>query len=362
VQLDPVVPPAKLFSDYTYLSSTSATMAAHLRELAGALASRLALGPISRVLELGSNDGTFLAALQPTGARVLGVDPAANVAARAEAAGVPTRVAFFSSETAPALRDEAGPFDLVVALNVVAHTPDFVDLLAGARAALARGGTFVMEAAHVAQTILRGAIDTIYHEHVHCFSLHALVLACARAGLTIVDVEALPHIQGGSLRVFARATDEGPRVAPTVAATLAEEQHAGVTHLRAYARVGALAERLRQDLPARLRALRSADGRRRPVVAVGASARGVVLLNHCGLGPDDVDVVVDDTPLKQGKLVPGVHVPVRDWSAVPRDADLVVLLLAWNYRDELLAKLRALTTGARVDVLIPLPKIEALSL
>jgi hypothetical protein len=214
-----------------------------------------------------------------------------------------------------------------------------------------------MECAHVAQTILRGAIDTVYHEHVYSFSLHALQHAFARAGLAIVDVETVP-VQGGSLRVFARTADGAPAVAPSVPALLADEARAGVTRLETYTAVGAVAEALRRDLPARLRALRGAPPR--PVVALGAPARGVVLLNHCGLGPTDVDVVVDDTPLKRGKLVPGARIPVADWSAIPRDADVVGLLLSWNYRGEMLAKLRARTSRARI--LVPLPKIEELSL
>jgi SAM-dependent methyltransferase len=355
-QLHPVVDPARLFSTYTYLSGTSGTTVAYLGRLAGALATRTGLSSASKVLEIGSNDGTLLARFQAVTPHVLGVDPAANVAALANAAGVPTRVAFFTSTTAAALRAEVGAFDLVLALNVVAHTPDFVDLLAGVRGVLAPGGTFVMECAHVAQTILRGAIDTIYHEHVYAFSLHALAHACARAGLAIVDVEKTPA-QGGSLRVFARAADGRPPVAETVAALLREEEAAGVTGVETYLGVARLAEDLRRDLPARLRALR-ADGRR--VVGLGASARGVVLLNFCGLGPADLDFVVDDTPLKQGKLVPGCHVPVFDWTRISVDEDLVCLLLSWNYRDEILAKLRARTSRARI--LVPLPRLEELTL
>jgi SAM-dependent methyltransferase len=358
VQLYPTVPPARLFTDYAYLSATSSTTVAYLGRLAETLAQRVGLSPASKILEIGSNDGTLLAQLRAFSPHVLGVDPAENVAARANAAGVPTRVAFFSSAVAADLRAEVGAFDLVAALNVVAHTPDFVDLLAGVRAVLAPGGTFVLECAHVAQTILRGAIDTVYHEHVYCFSLHALARACARVGLVVVDVEKTPA-QGGSLRVFARAAADAPLIGAGVAALLREEELAGVTRLPTYTAVARLAETLRRELPVRLRALRAAAGAR-TVVGLGASARGVVLLNYCGLGPQDVDFVVDDTPLKQGKLVPGRHIPVFDWTHIPRDEDLVCLLLSWNYRDEILARLRARTSRARV--LVPLPHLEELTL
>src|SRR5450432_1760024 len=201
VQLFPVVDPALLYGTYTYLSSASRTNVLRLEELALDLAARLALGAGSKVLEIGSNDGTLLRRFARHTPAVLGVDPARNVAALAEAAGVPTVVEFFSSSVGRALAREHGGFDLVLALNVVAHTPDFVDLLEGARELLTPSGHVVVEVVHVLQTILRGEIDTIYHEHVYCFSLHALRHGCERAGLTIVDVEKIPA-QGGSLRVL----------------------------------------------------------------------------------------------------------------------------------------------------------------
>jgi predicted TPR repeat methyltransferase len=356
VQLHPTVDPARLFADYTYLSATSRTTVTYLGRLAETLARKVTLSASSKILEIGSNDGTLLAALRAFSPHVLGIDPAENVAARANADGIPTRVAFFSAAVASSLRTELGAFDLVAAINVVAHTPGFVDFLGGVRTLLAPGATFVMECAHVMQTILRGAIDTVYHEHVYCFSLHALTRACARAGLVVVDVESTPA-QGGSLRVFARAAADAPAVAVSVADLLRDEERAGVTRLETYVAVGRLAEALRREVPARLRALR---GDARLVVGLGASARGVVLLNHCGLGPDDLAFVVDDTPLKQGKLVPGRHIPVHDWTRIPRGEELVCLLLSWNYRDEMLAKLRARTSRARV--LVPLPRLEELTL
>jgi SAM-dependent methyltransferase len=356
VQLDPIVDPRRLFTNYAYLSSTSRTTTAYLADVAAALAAKLGLTSASRVLEIGSNDGTLLARFQSITRHVLGVDPARNVAALAAAAGVPTVVDFFSSRAADGLRADAGPFDLVVALNVVAHTPDFVDVLEGARKLLAPGGTFVMEAVHVRETLLRGEIDTVYHEHVFCFSLLSLTRACARAGLAVVDVERTPA-QGGSLRVFARAAAEGTRAAPRVAALLADERAAGLDRFEAYAGVADLAARLRAGVRARLGRLRAQHD---TVVGLGASARGVVLLNTCGLTTADLDFLVDDTPLKQGKLAPGCHIPVHDWGRILPGREVGGLLLSWNYRDEILAKLRARTSKARV--LVPLPTLDEITL
>lgn len=356
VQLDPIVDPSVMFGHYTFLSSASDSWCAHLRGLADGLVARLGLGATSRVLEIGSNDGTFLTAVRRTTAHVLGVDPARNVAARAEAAGIPTRVDLFDSRVAGEVAREHGRFDLIVALNVVAHTPDFGDLLAGVCDLLAPDGSFVMEAAYVRETILAGAIDTIYHEHVHCFSLLALAGACERAGLRVDDAEVVP-VQGGSLRVVARRAAAPGAPSPRVAALLAEERAAGMDRFEAYAGVAARAERLRDGLRAAVRRLAAQGG---PLVGLGAPARGVVLLNYCQLGPADLGFVVDDTPLKQGTRVPGRGIPVRPWSAIEPDQDVTALLLSWNYRAEVLGKLRRRTKRARV--LIPLPEIEELAL
>jgi SAM-dependent methyltransferase len=278
VQLWPVVDPALLYGTYTYLSSASRTNVARLDELAARLVRDLSLGARSKVLEIGSNDGTLLRRFLPHARAVLGVDPARNVAALAEAAGVPTVVEFFSARLGEALAREHGGFDLVLALNVVAHTPDFLDLLAGVRALLAPGGRFVIEVVHVLPTLLRGEIDTIYHEHVYCFSLHALAHACGRAGLAIVDAEKIAA-QGGSLRVVMCASGEGAAADGRVAALLADERAAGVDRAETYAGIAGLARALRDGVRTGVRRLRGTAGADL-VIGLGASARGVVIMNY----------------------------------------------------------------------------------
>jgi SAM-dependent methyltransferase len=356
VQLYPVVDPALLYGTYTYLSSASRTNVMRLEQLADELVVRLGLDARSKVIEIGSNDGTLLRRFARHTPAVLGVDPAGNVAALAEAAGVPTVVEFFSSRVGRDLALLRGGFDLVLALNVVAHTPDFIDLLEGARALLTPGGHFVIEVVHVLQTLLRGEIDTIYHEHVYCFSLHALRHGCERAGLTIVDVEKIPA-QGGSLRVSMQQTVHAAAPGARVEEVLAEERAAGLLHAETYASIAGLALALREGVRSGLRALRASSD---IVVGLGASARGVVLMNYCGLTVADIDFVVDDTPLKQGKLVPGCHIPVHDWTKIAKETKVAGLMLSWNYRREVLAKLAARTSRARV--LVPLPTLEELTL
>jgi SAM-dependent methyltransferase len=352
VQLSPVVEPARLYGSYTYLSSASRTNVARLATLADALARDFALDARSRVLEIGSNDGTLLARLAGRAGAVVGVDPARNVAPLAEAAGVRTVVDFFSERLARDLARDERAFDLVLALNVVAHTPDFRDLLRGVRALLAPDGRAVIEVVHVLPTLLAGEIDTIYHEHVYCFSLLALAHACGPAGLALLDAETIAA-QGGSLRVVLGRAEGARPPGARVAEILAEERAAGLERAETYARIATLAGALREGVREGVRALR---GEADVVVGLGASARGVVLMNYCGLGRADVDFVVDDTPLKQGKLMPGCHVPVHDWTKIAKGTKVAGLMLSWNYRREVLAKLAARTSEARV--LVPLPALE----
>jgi SAM-dependent methyltransferase len=356
VQLYPIVDPRKLFTAYNYLSSASRTTVAYLVGLAGTLAKEHDLTSRSKVLEIGSNDGTLLAEFKKVTSNVLGVDPARNLTENAAALGVRTVVEFFSSRSAETIKNEHGAFDLILALNVVAHTPGFVDLFAGVRSLLEPGGCFVMEVAYVLETILRGEIDTIYHEHVYSFSLHALSFACERVGLTIVDARKTP-VQGGSLRLTMQATTKDTAVNRSVTDLLAEEVKGGVNRFATYAPVAGLARDLRDGVRSRLQTIRKSYD---TVVGLGAPARGVVLMNYCDLSVDDLEFVVDDTPLKQGKLVPGRHIPVRDWTKIAKDKNIACLMLSWNYRSEVLAKLRARTSNARV--LIPLPVLEEITL
>lgn len=354
VQLSTLIPPAELFTEYRYLSAASQTQVRYLEELAQQLARRFGITTRSQILELGSNDGTLLAAFNPWTRQVLGVDPAKNLAPDAAARGVPTVADFLTETSADQILREHGPFDLVLGLNVIAHTPDLFGVLRAVRRVLKPGGTFMMEAVHVLQTILRGSYDTVYHEHVYCFSLTALREQFARAGLTVADVEET-WAQGGSLRVFGQRTDGRPAVVPSVARMLETEAAAGITDLATYQRVG---DRVRQhiaELRQRLKDLKRRQGR---VWALGASARGVVIMNAGKIGTELLDAIVDDTPLKQGRVVPGVHVPVVGWEALRDEPSkpTAYLLTAWNYEREVLGKLRRFVADA--EVLIPFPEIR----
>lgn len=358
VQLEDLIPPPDLFTEYRYLSSASQTQVKYLQNLARMLAERLRIGRDAKILELGSNDGTLLAAFAPWTKNVLGVDPAANLVPEAAARGVPTLPQFLTEEVAERIVREHGHFDLVLGLNVIAHTPDLGGVLRAVRTVLKPSGTFVMEAVDVRKTILRGAYDTVYHEHVYCFSLTALTAQFARAGLAVTDVEDT-WAQGGSLRVFGQRSETAEALSPNVGRVLERERAAGVTELATYQRVGNAVRAHIATLRAALTGLKRRHGR---VWALGASARGVVILNAGNLGTDLLEAIVDDTPLKQGRLTPGVHVPVVGWEALGEATEKPTgyLLSAWNYEAEVLQKLRRYVS--RGEVIVPFPTLRTVLL
>lgn len=354
VQLGQIVDPDKLFSHYLHLSSASQSNIKHLEEVAGILEAQDASSlKGKKILEIGSNDGSLLAICKQKAEKVLGVDPAKNLALLAREKGVETVTGFFSEEKAVEVKNAHGSFDWVVALNVVAHTPDFTSLFRGVRDVLATGGTFVMEAAYVVETILNGQFDTVYHEHVYCFSLHALKYAVEQSGLKIKDVEIIPT-QGTSLRLFIGRAEDHVHVSDNVAKVLNDEKKKGFTTAEVYDAAAKKIAEFSQDLNKKLRYLKQRYGGR--IVGLGAPARGVVILNYCKITKDLIDYVIDDTPLKQEKLIPGVHIPVRDWQALSEEPAKVFLLLSWNYEKEVLKKLRAnIKSGV---VLIPFPELR----
>jgi 2-polyprenyl-3-methyl-5-hydroxy-6-metoxy-1,4-benzoquinol methylase len=361
VQLGERVPPVSLFSHYLHVSGASKGQVAHLESVAALVAARHAAGGAglggAKVLEIGSNDGTLLKLLKGKGGAVVGVDPAQNLGTQAKAQGLDVVIDFFSERVGTELRKSRGAFDFVVALNVVAHTPDFISLLKGVTATLAPDGQFMLENAYVVETILKGQFDTIYHEHVYCFSLSALTHAFARAGLKITDAEVIPT-QGCSIRVFGAPIASSRVPSPRVQALLDAERAKGFLDARSFAEVGGRVESFRKDLRAKVQSLNARFGAK--TVGLGAPARGVVVLNYCGLGTAELELVVDDTRLKQGRLVPGVHVPVGGWDALERlpDVPRAYLLLSWNYRKDMLERLAKTLKTKQGVVILPFPELS----
>jgi novobiocin biosynthesis protein NovU/D-mycarose 3-C-methyltransferase len=331
VQLTHTVRPERMFSSYRYVPSTSSTWLEHCDELADSVSVAAGLGGGDLVVEVGSNDGALLRAFQRRGLRVLGVDPAANIAAEASANGVPTVNYFFGEDVAKRLAASYGRARLIVSTNVLAHVPDPVDLLRGVRALLAPDGLYVNESPSLAELVANNEFDTIYHEHVSYLSLHALTGLFDRAGLRLVD--AIPQsTHGGSLRVFGAPAEHQRAGSDRLQQLLVAERETGISDRSS---LGAFAQRV-EITRERLRALvHQLHDQGRRVAAYGATAKGNTLLGYCGLTRHDIEYIVDRNPMKQGMLTPGLRIPIVSPEHLQADPPDVLLLLAWNLADEI---------------------------
>jgi SAM-dependent methyltransferase len=353
VQVEPVVDPGVIFSEYAYFSSVSSSWSEHARRFAAQAIQQLGLTTDSLVLEVASNDGYLLRHFASAGIRVLGVEPAANVAAVAVAAGLRTEVAFFGTEMALRLGDDGVSADLVVANNVLAHVPDLHDFVAGLALALRPEGTLVIEFPHLLRLIEGVQFDTIYHEHYSYFSLLSAERALAAHGLSVFHVETLAT-HGGSLRLWAAHASQGRPASRQLVDLRAEESRSGLDGAAPYDGFTSRVERCRESV---LNFLADARGRAQTVVAYGAAAKGNTLLNYCGVTTADIPYVVDRSLHKQGRLLPGSHIPVRPPGSVTETRPPYLLVLAWNLRDEILADMAYIRQwGGRF--VIPVPEVE----
>jgi 2-polyprenyl-3-methyl-5-hydroxy-6-metoxy-1,4-benzoquinol methylase len=335
VQLPAYVPGEEIFSDYAYFSSYSDSWVAHAKRYAAAMAGRLRLTSASLVTEVASNDGYLLQHFAAAGIPVLGVEPAANVAGAARARGIPTEVQFLGADTGRAIARRHGRADLVVANNVFAHVPDIRDFAAGLRALVKDQGTVTLEFPHLMRLIERRQYDTIYHEHYSYLSLLTSSLALATAGLRVVDVEEL-GTHGGSLRVYARPDGSGGEPTERVTAVLAAEEAAGLHSVAGHQGFAPAVMKIKSDL---LGFLLAAAREGRSVAGYGAPGKGNTLLNHCGIRSDLLSYTVDRSPFKQGKFLPGTHIPIHAPERLARTKPDYILVLPWNLREEISGQL-----------------------
>jgi SAM-dependent methyltransferase len=339
VQLLDRVPPHDMFDEYLYISSASETLKNHFDELSRTLIARLGLYARSMVVDIGCNDGTLLDAFRRnSGGRVqvLGVDPAKNLAAAVAHLRIERHEVLFTADTAAAIQREKGGAALITATNTFPHIQDLADFIAGLKNLLAPGGVFVAEMHYLADMLDQVAFDTVYHEHVSYWSLGPLRRIMREHGMEVTDVERLP-IHHGQLRVFVQRRGEG-EVSESVAKLLQEEEARGLRNFETYLRFAGQASRIRQELTSTLATL-ARDGKR--VVGYGAPAKGNTLLSYLNLGADKLEYIVDKSPFKQGRYTPGMHIPVVSTSRLTSDAPEYVLLLAWNFQEEVLEQQKA---------------------
>jgi len=337
---------------YVYFSSFSDAMLAHSKELATRVAKERRLGAGDLVVEVASNDGYLLQYYKELGVGVLGIEPAQNIAKVATERGIPTIAEFFGRELADRLSTEGKRAAVVHANNVMAHVPDINHFAAGIFSVLADEGAAFIEVPYVREMINRCEFDTIYHEHVFYFSLTALSSLFARNGLKVIDVELIP-LHGGSLLLTVARVDAKATPHRRVAQMLEDEKQTGMSSAAYYEGFSARVRGLREELRRVLSDLKAKGAR---VAAYGAAAKGSTLLNYAGIGRETIDFVVDRSPHKQGKFMPGVHLPIRAPSVLIEERPDYVLLLTWNFKDEILAQQDAFRRAGG-KFIVPLPSV-----
>lgn len=353
VQIRQEVPPEQLFvHNNLYFSSFSQGLLAHCRDHALNLIETRGLGPDSLVVEVASNDGYLLKNFVEHGVPALGIDPGPPQAAAAMAAGVPTLQEFFDAELARRLRAEGQRADVIIANNVMAHTPTLNSFVEGLSILLADDGIATIENTYVKDLIDHCEFDTIYHEHFSYFSCTAVDALMRRHGLKLLAVDHFPKLQGGSLRW----TVGRGEVQESARAFLAAEREQGLTGFDYYREFGRRVEGIRRDLRALLGRLRDEGA---TVVGYGAAAKGSTLLNFTGVDGELLDYVVDRNTHKHGLHMPGVHVPIHAPERLLEDQPDYVLLVAWNYKDEVVRQQASyLERGGRF--ILPIPAVEIL--
>lgn len=353
VQMIDVVPPEVMFKDHPYVSGTTATLTQHFQTIARELIERFNVPSSGLVVDIGSNDGTFLKGLKPFPVRVLGVEPATKIANLARDAGIDTITEFFSSKVGADIRANYGPAKIINAAGVFFHVDNLDDFVLGVRNLLADDGVFVVQAIYLVDMIERNSFDNVYHEHLCHYSIKPLEVLFERFGMEIFDVRRAV-IHGGSIIAYIGKERRFQRSANTDRLK-AEEQQKGLHDIKRFVDFSAKAAQIKQELVTILRDLKS-QGKR--IAAYGAPAKGNTLLNYCKIGRDILDYATEKNKLKWGLYTPGMHIPVipeQDAWSNPPD---YYLMLAWNFLDELLAKEEDYRArGGKFIVPIPEPRV-----
>lgn len=337
-------------ADYAYFSSTSTSWLEHAATYCTMIRERLSLIENSMVIEVASNDGYLLKNFVAAGIPCLGIEPTAGTADAAERLGIPVLRKFFSEALGKQLAAENQQADLIIGNNVYAHVSDINDFTAGLKAALKPDGTVTLEFPHLLNLILYGQFDTIYHEHFSYLSLYTVSRIFDKVGLRVWDVEKLPT-HGGSLRVYGCHADDLRLTKPSISVILEEEDQNGLRNETTYRSFQERANKIKDDL---LIFLIEQKRRSMTVAGYGAAAKGNTLINYAGIKPDLLPFVCDAALSKQGKFLPGSHIPIVSEEKIKKDKPAYVLILPWNIKEEIISQLEYIHAwGGKFVVSIP---------
>lgn len=347
-QLGFTVDPAIVYKDFPFVSGTTETATRHLQSLARQLTERLDLGPRNFAIDIGSNDGTLLKAYVPAGVKFIGIDPAGEPVRIANEQGIPTLHAFFNEETAGRIREEHGPADAISAAGCFAHIADLTGVMRGVQALLREGGIFATENQYWLAMVQQGHYDNVFHQHLRNYSLRPLIRLFSDYGMDVFDIER-SEVYGGSIRVFSCHHGAHPihqRVHNLLALEFSERLYDPATN-EAFARNTAERKRkLFENVYFRVR-----EGQK--VIGIGAPAKASTVCNYCRLGPELLDYITEVNPLRIGRYLPGMHIPIVEESWMfrdPKPADAAILF-SWNYYDEIVPKLRS--SGFSGEIICP---------
>ena len=355
VQLEEYVTPKEIFSEYAYFSSFSKAWLKHAKNYVTMITDKLKLDQNSQIVEIASNDGYLLQYFIQKRIPVLGVEPAANVAETAIKKGIPTLVEFFGLKTARDLSTKKKNADLLIGNNVLAQVPNLNEFVESLKILLKPSGIINMEFPHLMKLIDGNQFDTIYHEHFSYFSLITIENVFAAHGLTIFDVEELPT-HGGSLRIYACHTEDSSKpVTGHVAQLRGIEEAEGFTNLKKYF---SFAEKVKETKRNLLDALINLKRGKKSVVGYGAPGKGNTLLNYCGVRSDFLNYTVDRNPYKQGKFLPGTHIPIFHPNKIEKTKPDYVLILPWNIKEEIMKQLSYIEKW-NGRFIIPIPKVSS---
>ncbi len=357
VQLEEFESPDKIFDDYAYFSSYSDTWLRHAKQYVKDISHRFGINTTHQVIEIASNDGYLLRFFKENHVPVLGIEPAANVAAAAQAIGIPTLVKFFGVKTAQELVQDGKQADLLLGNNVLAHVPDLNDFVKGMKMALKPQGVITMEFPHLLRLMEESQFDTIYHEHFSYFSFLTVEKVFAKHGLTLFDVEELTT-HGGSLRIYAKhVEDTSKAMSPRVDTLKKLELSFGLNQLSAYQAFQGKVTKIKEKL---LYFLNHAKSKNKSVMAYGAPAKGNTLLNYCTVTTQLIPYTFDRSPHKQGRYLPGTHIPIKEPELISRLKPDFLLILPWNLKDEIMQQMSGIR-GWGGKFVIPIPTLEILT-